>query len=131
MTKPLEVVNEFLELTNERKDIPAAVELLTDDVLFVGPAQQTSGKAAYVELLTMFLPAHAGWKVYQRFETDTDACIIEDILVKTPAGATITLSLAEWFKVSGGKIAEHRVYYDPSEFMRAFGLADSPAKPQQ
>ena len=107
------------------------MKLLTDDIVFVGPAQQTWGKDAYIQLLTMFLPAHAGWKVYQRFENGADACIIEDILVKTPAGAAITLSLAEWFKVSGGKIAEHRVYYDPSEFMRAFGLADTAAQPGQ
>ena len=131
MPTPLEIVNKFLDLTNEKKDISAAAELLTDDVKFVGPAQQASGKAEYIQLLTMFLPAHAGWKVYQQFETESDASVIEDILCKTPAGDIITLSLAEWFKVSGGKIAEHRVYYDPSEFMRAFGLAAPPTTPQQ
>lgn len=131
MPTPLEIVEKFLDLTNEKKDILAAAELLTEDVKFVGPAQQASGKAEYIQLLSMFLPAHAGWKVYQRFENESDASVIEDIFCKTPAGDIITLSLAEWFQLSGGKIAEHRVYFDPSEFMRAFGLAETPATSDQ
>jgi hypothetical protein len=31
--------------------------------------------------------------------------------------------MAEWFQLRGKLIVEHRVFYDPREFGRAFGLS--------
>ena len=119
---PLQIVNKFLELTNDKKDIAGAAQLMAEGITFVGPAAQTSGVKEYIALLEQVLPLHMGWKVFQRFENGDNVCVIEDIRIKTPADEIITLALAEWYKVSNGKITEHKVYYDPREFMTAFGM---------
>jgi predicted SnoaL-like aldol condensation-catalyzing enzyme len=120
---PLQIVEQFLHMTNDRKDIAGAAALMGEAIHFVGPAQQCEGRDAYVKLLEMFLPSHVSWRIHARFENTTDACVIGDIVVRDPRGAEITLELAEWYRVADGKIAEHRVFYDPREFMKAFGMA--------
>lgn len=120
--KALSVVRNFLHLTNEAKDIKGAVRLMADDIQFVGPATKISGSKEYAALLEKFLPMHIGWKMHKEFQNGDEICVIDDIFVRTPAQGKITLSLVEWFKVSEDKIVEHRVYYDPREFVKAFGL---------
>lgn len=122
MRKPLEIVEKFLQLTNDDHDIEGAVGLMAEDIKFIGPAAQCNNKDEYRELLAQFIPVHIGWKKHQAFEKGDEVCFIEDIDVSTPQGKKITLELSEWFKISGGKIKEHKVFYDPTEFKSAFGL---------
>jgi ketosteroid isomerase-like protein len=122
MTEPLEIVREFLHRTNERGDIAGAVDLMAVDIVFRGPAAQIDAAEAYRGLLQQFLPIHAGWKLHHMFENGDRVCVIDDIFVNAPSGETMTLNLAELFHVKGGKIAEHRVFYDPREFVKAFGM---------
>ena len=117
---PIETVEYFMQLTNEKHDVKGAVALMADDIKFVGPAAKCNNKQEYEALLTQFLPFHKGWKKHQTFERGSEVCFIEDIYVLTPQGNTITLSLAEWLKVKDGKITEHKVFYDPGEFNKAF-----------
>ncbi len=42
--------------------------------------------------------------------------------LKTPSGTVITLQIADWIRVAEGKIVEQRIYYDPREFAKAFGM---------
>jgi len=122
MKKPLVIVEEFLHLTNEERDIEGAVNLMADDIKFVGPAVQCSNKHEYKALLEQFIPQHISWKKHQSFENGDEVCIIEDIVIATPQETQITLELSEWFKISNGKIKEHKVYYDPTEFKNAFNM---------
>lgn len=123
MTKTaLEIVTEFMHLTNDKNDIKGAVNLMADDINFIGPAARCKNKGEYESLLEQFLSAHSGWKHHQTFENGDEICFIEDIYVDTPNGNKITLELAEWFKVKNGKITQHKVFYDPSEFKKAFGM---------
>jgi ketosteroid isomerase-like protein len=119
----LDTVNDFLDLTNNRKDVARAVALLAPDVTFDGPLMRISGVDQYAALLDMFLPAHLDTRILHQFEDGDDACSVGELDVRSPAGETITLAMSEWFRLRDGKIAEHRVYYDPREFERAFGLA--------
>lgn len=119
---PAAVVDRFMELTNEKGDIKGAVALMADDIKFIGPAVQCNNKQEYEALLNQFLSQHTGWKKHQMFENGNDVCVIEDIYISTPQGNEITLSLAEWLKVEDGKITEHKVFYDPTEFNTAFGV---------
>jgi ketosteroid isomerase-like protein len=124
MKNPLDVVNRYLTLTSSASaDLPKAAELLTDDVTFTGPLMSTSGKPAYVALLQQFLPAHVATRVLRQFADGDDVCSIDELVIRTPAGSTVTLAMAEWFKLRGGRIAEHRLYYDPRDFAAAFGMA--------
>jgi ketosteroid isomerase-like protein len=122
MNTPLEIVREFLLRTNDRGDISGAVELMAGDITFCGPVTHIDGREAYRALLEQFLGAHGGWKLHHAFENGDRVCVIDDIFVKTPSGETITLNLAELFHVRDGKIAEHQVFYDPHEFMKAFDM---------
>ena len=122
MAEALKTVNAFLDLTNNRKDIKAAMQLLTNDFIFVGPLMRTSGTDEYAAVLEKFLPTHVETRILKQFEDGDDACSVGDLVVRTPSGGTITLSLVEWYRLRGGKIAEQRIYYDPREFARAFGL---------
>ncbi len=122
MKTSLEIVEQFMQLTNEKHDIEGAVALMADDISFVGPAATCSNKQEYRELLKQFIPAHAGWKKHQAFEKGDEVVYIEDIYVNAPNGQRLTLELAEWFRVSNGKIQTHKVFYDPSEFKSAFGM---------
>ena len=123
MAATLDTVNDFLDLTNNRKEIERAVTLLAPDVTFEGPLMRVSGVDQYAALLEMFLPAHLDTRILRQFEDGDDACSVCELAVRSPAGETITLAMSEWFRLRDGKIAEHRVYYDPRDFARAFGLA--------
>lgn len=122
MNTPMSIVNEFLDLTNNKHDVAGAVELMASDIHFVGPVMELNGAQEYKRILERFLSVHVGWKKLAEFENRSDACVIAEIYIKTPAGSTITLKIAEWFIVRDGKISEHRIYYDPREFMTAFGM---------
>lgn len=123
MSSPLEIVNRYLGLTSSAQaDLPKAAALLTDDVAFTGPLMRTTGKEAYVGLLQQFLPAHVSTRVLRQFAEGNEVCSIDELTVRTPAGGTVTLAMAEWFKLRDGRIAEHTLYYDSREFATAFGM---------
>lgn len=124
MGHALQTVHQFLDLTNTHKDIHGAAGLMDPAIRFTGPAIRTSGVAEYVALLEQFVSAHVGWKLLRQFEDGDEVCVFDEIMVRTPAGDTLTLTLAEWFQVADGRITEHRVYYDPRPFIAAFGIAE-------
>jgi ketosteroid isomerase-like protein len=124
MSTALDTVNTFLKLTGaEIGDIAGASGLMTDDVQFIGPLMRVLGKKEYAALLGQFLPAHVATTVLQQFSQGDEVCSIDELVVRTPAGGTVTLTMAEWFRLRRGKIAEHRVFYDPREVATAFGIA--------
>jgi predicted SnoaL-like aldol condensation-catalyzing enzyme len=124
MSKALDTANTFLKLTSaENGDIAGASRLMTDDVQFIGPLMRLSGRNGYAALLGKFLPARVATKVLRQFSQGDEVCSIDELVVRTPAGGTVTLTMAEWFRLRGGKIAEHRIFYGPREFASAFGIA--------
>ncbi|MER3318042.1 MAG: nuclear transport factor 2 family protein [Allomuricauda sp.] len=122
MSTALKTVKKFMRLTNEKGDIKSAVGLMADDIEFIGPAAKCKSKEEYAALLEQFLSAHNSWKLHQTFENGNEVCFINDIQVNTPNGGILTLELVEWFKVENGKIKRHKVFYDPTEFKKAFGM---------
>ena len=119
---PLSIVNAFLDLTNNKRDIAGALALMAGDVHFVGPAMETRGTAAYGQVLEKFLPVHTGWKKLAEFENGSEVCVIDEIYLAAPAGGTVTLKIAEWFTVRDARITRQVIYYDPREFLQAFGM---------
>lgn len=122
MKTPLGIVNRFLELTNDEHDIPAALALMASDIHFVGPVMEVRGPQDYGKVLEQFLPVHAGWKKIAEFENGEDVCVVDEIYLKTPTGAGLTLKIAERFSVRDSRISKHEIYYDPRAFMKAFGM---------
>ena len=122
MGKAFEIVNKFYDATNNRKSIKETTKLIADDLTFTGPVIQTRGAKEYLALLEKFLPTHVETRMIRQFEDGNDVCSIYDLFQKTPTGATITLRVADWVRVSGDRVAEQKIYYDPREFVKAFGL---------
>ena len=127
MKKSLDVVNRFYELTDPKgRNVSELLgpfgEALTDDFKFIGPLMRTEGRAQYVGLLGQFLPAHVAYRFHKQFEADDEVCSIYDMTVRTPTGGTLTITMVDWLKLQGGRIAEQRLYYDPRGFAAAFGM---------
>lgn len=123
MLDALGTVNQFLRLTSSSgADLAQAGELLSDDVAFTGPLMRLTGRAAYLELLGQFVPAHVSTRVLRQFADADEVCSINHLTVRAPGGDHVVLELAEWFKLRDGRIAEHTLFYDPRAFAAAFGL---------
>jgi ketosteroid isomerase-like protein len=99
-------------------------DLVTDDVVFEGPVQHARGKAEFVKLTTQFLSAHRATRLLRRIADGDTVTSMFEFVIDAPDGQTLTCPVAEWATVSDGRINEFRVYYDPREFARAFGMAD-------
>ncbi|MEW5840069.1 MAG: nuclear transport factor 2 family protein [Thermoproteota archaeon] len=124
MGKALDLVNSFYDLTNNRNQTDGLEEMLSEDMTFAGPLIRTAGSPDYIKMLGQFIRFHKGWKMLKQFEDGNDVCSIYEIELGTPSGGgTFSVVTADWIRVSGsGKIAEQRIYYDPREFSKAFGM---------
>lgn len=127
MRAPLDTVNQFLELTSPKgRDLefllPQISKMLAEDFVFTGPLMKIEGRANYLELLSKFLGVHVGLEVRRQFVDNDDVCSINELTVKSPAGALVTMPMAEWFRLKDDVIHAHEIFYDPREFARAFGM---------
>lgn len=99
-------------------------DLVTDDVAFDGPVQHARGKPEFVDMTAQFLSAHRATRLLQRIADGSTVTSMFEFVIDAPDGQQLTCPVAEWATVCDGQISAFRVYYDPREFIRAFGLAD-------
>ncbi|MGI0019449.1 MAG: nuclear transport factor 2 family protein [Nitrososphaera sp.] len=123
MGKALELTNRFYDLTNNKNTTDGLKEMLTDDMGFSGPLIRASGAKNYIEMVGPFLKSHKEWRMLKQFENGGDVCSIYELDLRTPSGGAFSVTIADWIRVSGDRIAEQRVYYDPREFAKAFGIS--------
>lgn len=114
----LEVVTAFIK----EKDVSRAIAHLAEDVRFDGPLVSVRGRGEYQSLLEQFLSAHVETRILEQFAGVSSACSINELVVRAPTGEPLTIPMAEWFQLRGTLIVEHRVFYDPRQFGRAFGM---------
>ena len=127
MRTPRETVTQFLDLTSPKdRDIdsllPQIATMLADGFVFTGPLMRVEGRANYLDLLRKFICVHVGLTIRRQFADGDDVCSINDLVVRSPAGALVTMPMAEWFRVKDGVIYAHDIFYDPREFAKAFGM---------
>ena len=127
MTKSLEIVNRFFELTAPKGRkieslLPKIKDLLVSDFTFTGPLMRIQGRDSYLDLLGQFLAAHNSLKIINQFEKENEVCSINELVVNTPSGEAVSMRMAEVFKLKDGLISEHELFYDPREFSKAFGM---------
>ena len=99
-------------------------DLVTNDVVFDGPMQHARGKAEFVQLTGQFLNAHRETRLHSRIADGATVVSAFEFVIDAPNGQQLTCPVAEWATVRDGRISEFRVYYDPRDFARAFGIAD-------
>lgn len=121
-----EIVNTFYRLNNAVPTGHASMEdlhaLLADDFVFTGPLMQVTGAAQFVGLLRQFMPFHESVTVVKQFPGQEEVCSITKLQLKTPAGGSLTVDVAEVIQVKDGKIASLTLYYDPRSFAAAFPM---------
>jgi hypothetical protein len=121
MGKALETANKFYEVTEKKKGI-GLENVITGDMKFDGPLMKFNGAREYIESTKQFLQMHRGTRMKKQFENGSDVCSIYEMDIATPAGGTITLEVVDWLQVSNDKVAKQKIYYDPRDFAKAFGL---------
>ena len=126
MGRSLDVVNEFYEITNNRQGTGLG-EILTTDMRFTGPLMVTQGADEYIAFVGQLLAAHAETTMLRQFEDGDQVCSIYDLSLMSPAGERVAMRIADWITVRGGQVAAQEILYDPREFARAFGFAQSNA----
>lgn len=118
---PLGVVNRFYEATSNRR-IDELAGLISDDVTFDGPIMQARGAREYLAMNEQLLGFHRGTTMLRQFENGDAVCSIYELTMGTPAGAELTLTLADWIEVVDGRVAAQRIFFDPREFAQAFSM---------
>jgi len=114
---PAETVNAFIAAI-ERKDVEAAVALVSDDVSYENmPMQPIVGPAAMAATLEMFLaPAsEVDWPVLRQFEVGN--VVVNERLDRFKIGdGWLELPIAGVFEVVDGKISLWRDYFDMATY---------------
>lgn len=114
---PTETVNAFIAAI-ERKDVEAAVALVSDDVSYENmPMQPIVGPAAMAATLEMFLaPAsEVDWPVLRQFEVGN--VVVNERLDRFKIGdGWLELPIAGVFEVVDGKISLWRDYFDMATY---------------
>ena len=118
MGEALAVAEKYFDIW-QNKNGEGLAEVLADDFKFVGPLDQTN-REGMLAMVPMMGPAIEKFHMRQKFEHGENVCCIYDLEMATPAGK-LKIPMAEWMRISGGKIAEIRLYFDPRELAGAMG----------
>jgi len=98
------------------KDFAAARKLLHDDLEFRGPIDTFHKADDYIHALQKLSAIVEGVDILKVFEDADDVSLFCDLKTKV-AGTSF---VAEWYKVSDGKIASVRVAFDARPFAAMF-----------
>lgn len=108
----LEIINDYYQALNEgfkTGNLHSSKLHFAEDIVLVGPGEIFEGKKAAEQALTEFLvPFTKRFDLIHQIADAHSACTVIDCITKK----SITVPCAEWVRVSGGKIAEIRCFYD-------------------
>lgn len=121
MKTPSQVVDEFYDICN-RQQGRGLDSIVATEITFEGPLMRLSGAAQYVSTVGPFLKFHQSMKLLRQFADCEHVCSIYEMTFGTPTGGAVTSTFADWIRVVDGKVAEQKLYYDPREFAKAFGM---------
>ena len=116
MGKALETTNRYYDVVRNKG--AGLEDVLADDVTFSGPLVQWTGKAEFLEGFKQMAAGMAGLRILKQFEAGNEVCSIFEMDLNTPKGP-ITASMAEWVKVSNGRISAARLHFDPRALLEA------------
>ncbi len=115
---PTEIVTDFIAAV-ERKDVAAAVAMVTDDVSYENmPFGPIAGPDAMAQTLDGFLaPAsEIDWQILRQFEHGNT--VVNERLDRFKIGeGWLELPIAGFFEITDGKISLWRDYFDIGSYM--------------
>jgi hypothetical protein len=74
MGQALDIVNQFYDLTNHRRQTAGMEKLIVEDMYFWGPLQAVSGAKAYIALNEQLIQYHAGVRMSLQIESGDSVC---------------------------------------------------------
>jgi len=99
-------------------EFATARKFMQDNMTFQGPFDTFSTADQYLEASRRLATIIQRIDVKKVFIDGDDACVLYDMVTNTPAG---TAFIAEWYHVTGGKIAALRAVFDGRPFAAMFG----------
>ena len=115
MPKPKETVLAFQKAI-EKKDFTAARKLVHDNLEFRGPLDTFHKADDYLHTIQKLSSIVEGVEILKVFEDGNDVGLFCDLTTKVVGTAFV----AEWYKVSDGKIMSVRVVFDARPFAAMF-----------
>ena len=97
-------------------------KLLAEDIEFVGPAQQVKGKEDFIKLNIDFFKMVRGLDIVRHASSESLVATEAVLTVETPKGGELVINLAEFYQITDEKIQSVKIFYDPEEFKREFGM---------
>jgi hypothetical protein len=58
----------------------------------------------------------------RQFENGSEVCSIYEVELGTPSGGSFSVMIADWISLTSDRIVAQKIYYDPREFAKAFGI---------
>ncbi len=99
-------------------DFAAARVLMRDDMRFQGPFDTFNSADEYLEAVKKLASIIQRIDLKKVFVDGEDVCVLYDMVTNTPAG---TAFIAEWYQITGGRIASLRAVFDARPFAALFG----------
>ena len=118
MGQAIEVANKYFDIW-QNKNGEGLADVLSDDFSFIGPLDQLD-RQGMLDAVPMMGQAIERFHMHQQFEDGENVCCIYELEMATPAGK-LKIPMAEWMRISGGKISQVRLYFDPRELAGAMG----------
>lgn len=117
----IKIVNAFYDACNNNKG-EGMEQFVSNDIEFEGPAMKISGGKKYIEIVKPLCAYHKSMRMFKQVAEGDDVVSIYEMTLGTPNGDTLVISFADWITIAGGKIVKQKLYYDPREFVKAFGM---------
>ena len=121
MGSALDTVNRLYTAAYEGPDLDLMESVIDPDIRFLGPLQEVSGSAGYLEINRQLLPAIVASRMTVQFEAGDEVCSIYEMDLRTPAGSVLTVPMSDWITVRDGRVTRQVVHYDTRPFLDAFG----------
>jgi len=106
-TKPLDIAIAFTKAWTSH-DLAKAASFVSDDVVFEGPLQQSTGSGPYLKGLTSLSREVADCSILAAYGDEDEALLMYDLITK-PYGP---LTCAKLFTVQNGKIVRDKLTFD-------------------
>lgn len=104
---PLDVAIKFTKAWTSH-DLEAAAEFVSDDVVFDGPLQQSTGSEPYLKGLSSLSGEVGDFRILAAFGDDHQALMMYDLMTKSFG----TLTCAKLFTIRKGKIVRDKLTFD-------------------
>lgn len=120
MSNAVETLKAYFDVLSSKQGEGLA-DLVTDDVKFAGPFFQADGSEAFLRGMQQWIGLKKTYTMQRQLINGDETCSLYQVIVTSPKGVTVTISMSDWIELRAGKIAREQVFFDPTEWAKAIG----------